>query len=170
MLDQFWWECENLPDFRHTPEVEKILRDDPVFEHKENPKPEEVEENKKWWEEFRNSPVVQFLVKAEEIADTLNEMELKANDAPYCREDSKLWKAIPHVTGFDGRPMPRKALRSSKEADDKFWDFFKQFLFGLWGFKQRPYPPGRPIDAAQSIGYNNLEERYYDCKLSALLV
>lgn len=142
--------------------MEKILKDDPVFEHKENPKPEEVEENKKWWEEFRNSPVVQFLVKAEEIADTLNEMELKANEAPFCREDSKLWKAVPHVTGFDGRPMPRKALRSSMEADEKFWDFFKQFLFGLWGFKQRPYPPGRPIDAAQAIGYKNLEERYYD--------
>lgn len=162
MLDQFWWECENLPDFRHTPEVEKIMKEDPVFEHKENPKPEEVEENKKWWEEFRSSPVIQFLARAEEIADTLNEMELKENENPYRREDRKLWKALPHVTGLDGRPMPRKAIKSKKQSDDKFWDFCRQFFFGLWGFRQRPYPPGRPIDVAQAIGYKKLEKRYYD--------
>lgn len=66
--------------------------------------------------------------------------------------------------GLDGRPMPRKSIKTKKESDDKFWDFAKQFFFGLWGFRQRPYPPGRPIDAAQAIGYKRLERRYYDCK------
>ncbi|KAF9596680.1 hypothetical protein IFM89_012879 [Coptis chinensis] len=162
MLEQFFWECENIPDYRHTPEVEKILNDDPVFEKKENPSEEEVEENAKWWEEFQKSPVVKFLKRAEQIADKVNEMELKENENPYRREDRKLWKALPHVPGLDGRPMPRKAIKTQKESDDKFWDFARQFFFGLWGFKQRPYPPGRPIDVAQAIGYKRLEKRYYD--------
>ncbi|KAL2901909.1 Protein TIC 56 chloroplastic [Bienertia sinuspersici] len=162
MLDQFWWECDNMPDYRHSPEVEQILKEDPFFEHKENPTQEEIEQNKKWWEEFRKSPVVQFLTRAEEIDDYINQMELKANEKPYRGEDEKLWKALPHVPGLDGRPMVRKAIKTDEESDDKFWDFTKQFFFGLWGFQQRPYPPGRPIDAAQAIGYKQLEKRYYD--------
>ncbi|XP_057524323.1 protein TIC 56, chloroplastic [Amaranthus tricolor] len=162
MMDQYWWECENLPDYRHAPEVDKILKEDPVFEHKENPKPEEIEENNKWWEEFRSSPVVQFLTRAEEIADNLNKAELQDNKEPYRNEDAKLWKALPHVTGLDGRPMPRKSIKTTEEAENRFWDFTKQFFFGLWGFRQRPYPPGRPIDFSQVIGYKRLEKRYYD--------
>lgn len=73
-------------------------------------------------------------------------------------------EALPHVIGLDGRPMPRKSIKTRKESDDKFWDFMKQFLFGLWGFRQRPYPAGKPIDIAQAIGYKKLERRYYDCK------
>lgn len=68
------------------------------------------------------------------------------------------------MVGLDGRPMPRKAIKTQRESDDKFWDFARQFFFGLWGFRQRPYPPGRPIDVAQAIGYKKLERRYYDCK------
>ncbi|GFP99258.1 protein tic 56 chloroplastic [Phtheirospermum japonicum] len=162
MLDQFYWECENLPDYRHAPEVERILQEDPVAEKKENPTREEIEENEKWWAEFRSSPVVQFLARAEEIADKLNEIELQKNSVPYRREDKKLWQAVPNVIGLDGRPMPRKAIKTKKESDDKFWDFARQFFFGLWGFRQRPYPPGRPIDVAQAIGYKKLEKRYYD--------
>ncbi|KAA8517731.1 hypothetical protein F0562_015210 [Nyssa sinensis] len=162
MLDQFFWECETLPDHRHTPEVERILNDDPVLEKKENPAPQEVEENEKWWAEFRSSPVIQFLTRAEEIADKINEMELRENSSPYRREDKKLWKALPNVIGLDGRPMPRKAIKTKEESDDKFWDFARQFFFGLWGFRQRPYPPGRPIDVSQAIGYKKLEKRYYD--------
>lgn len=75
-------------------------------------------------------------------------------------------KAVPNVIGLDGRPMPRKAIKTKKESDDKFWDFARQFFFGLWGFRQRPYPPGRPIDAAQAIGYKRLEKRYHDCKFA----
>ena len=73
-------------------------------------------------------------------------------------------KAVPNVLGLDGRPMPRKAIKTKRESDDKFWDFARQFFFGLWRFRQRPYPPGRPIDVAQAIGYKRLERRYYDCK------
>lgn len=162
MLEQFFWECENLPDYRNTPEVDKILNEDPIVEKKENPTPEEVRENEEFWARFKASPVVQFLARAEQIADKMNEMELKENDTPYRKEDKKLWQAVPHVPGLDGRPMPRKAIKSKKESDDKFWDFAKQFFFGLWGFRQRPYPPGRPIDVAQAIGYKRLEWRYHD--------
>lgn len=164
MLEQFYWECENLPDYRHTPEVEKILNEDPVFEKKENPTEEEIRENEEFWKEFRANPVVQFLAQAELIADKVNELELKENEKPYRKEDRELWQSVPHVIGLDGRPMPRKAIKTRKESDDKFWDFAKQFFFGLWGFRQRPYPPGRPIDVAQAIGYKRLEKRYYDCK------
>ncbi|KAK9168050.1 hypothetical protein Syun_000190 [Stephania yunnanensis] len=162
MLDQFFWECENLPDYRHTPEVEKILKEDPVFEERADATEEEIRENAEWWEEFRKSPVVKFLRRAELIADKINEMELKENEFPYRKEDRELWKALPHVPGLDGRPMPRKSIKTQKESDDKFWDFARQFFFGLWGFRQRPYPPGRPIDVAQAIGYKRLEKRYYD--------
>ncbi|XP_016504827.1 protein TIC 56, chloroplastic [Nicotiana tabacum] len=162
MLDQFYWECETRPDLRHAPKVEKILNEDPIFEKKENPTQEEIEENDKWWAEFKESPVVQFLAQAEEIADKLNELELKENSAPFRSEDKKLWQAVPNVIGLDGRPMPRKAIKTKKESNDKFWDFARQFFFGLWGFRQRPYPPGKPIDAAQAIGYKKLEKRYYD--------
>ena len=167
MVDQFFWECEARPDFRHSPQIDKILNEDPIFEEKENPTAEEIEENKKFWEDFRQSPVVQFLKRAEEIADSVNEMELQENENPYRKEDRDLWKKLPHVPGLDGRPMPRKAIKTKKEASDKFWDFARQFFFGLWGFRQRPYPPGRPIDVAQAIGYKRLERRYYDCEFLA---
>ncbi|XP_047982187.1 protein TIC 56, chloroplastic [Salvia hispanica] len=162
MLEQFYWECENLPDYRHRPEVEKILQEDPIIEKKENPTQEEIEENERWWAEFKSSPVVQFLTRAEEIADKINELELQENSVPYKKEDKKYWQAVPNVIGLDGRPMPRKAIKTRQESDDKFWDFARQFFFGLWGFRQRPYPPGRPIDVAQAIGYKALERRYYD--------
>lgn len=164
MLEQYFWECENAPDYRHAPEVDKILRDDPIFEKKENPTEEELRENERFWKEFRESPVVQFLARAEQIAEKINEMELKENDRPYRDEDKKLWQAVPNIIGPDGRPMPRKAIKTREESDDKFWDFARQFFFGLWGFRQRPYPPGRPIDVAQAVGYKKLEKRYYDCK------
>lgn len=106
--------------------------------------------------------------RAEEISDQINEQELRENRDPYRREDRDYWRAIPNVTGLDGRPMPRKAIKTRKESDDKFWDFMRQFQFGLWGFRQRPYPPGRPIDVAQAIGYKRLEKRYYDCKFVVL--
>lgn len=100
MLDQFYWECENLPDYRHTPEVERIMQEDPVVEKKENPTQEEIEENEKWWAEFRSSPVVQFLAHAEEIADKLNEIELQENSVPYKREDKKLWQVWLSLLNF----------------------------------------------------------------------
>ncbi|KAG4393261.1 hypothetical protein GLYMA_03G050400v4 [Glycine max] len=169
---QVLWECENLPDHRHTPEVDKILadndaafggnNDDSVFVLREDATEEEVRENAELVERLRSSPVVQFMARAEEILDKMNEMELKENERPYHKEDWEVWKNVPNVIGLDGRPMPRKAQKTREEADDKFWDFARQFFFGLWNFRQRPYPPGKPIDAAQSIGYKNLDRRYYD--------
>ncbi|KAL8257843.1 hypothetical protein R6Q59_029884 [Mikania micrantha] len=61
MLEQFYWESENRPAYRHTPKVERILNEDPIFEKKENPTQEEIEENERWLKEFRESPVVNFL-------------------------------------------------------------------------------------------------------------
>lgn len=150
--------------------MDRILTEDPFFEDKPNATPEEIEENKKWWDEFNSSPVVKFLRRAEEIADKINEMELKENERPYRKEDWKLWKKLPHVPGLDGRPMPRKAIKTKRESDDKFWDWARQFYFGLWGFRQRPYPPERPIDVAQAIGYERLEKRYYDCEFARITI
>ncbi|XP_050212538.1 protein TIC 56, chloroplastic [Mercurialis annua] len=161
-LDQFFYEHENLPDYRHAPEVEKILTDHPYLEKKENPTEEEKLENEKIWEELTTNPVVKFLARCEEIDDKINELELKENQLPYRWEDRKVWEKVPNVIGLDGRPMPRKAIKTKEESDDKFWDFARQFYFGLWGFRQRPYPSSRPIDVAQAIGYKRLEKRYYD--------
>ncbi|KAM1597877.1 hypothetical protein EV2_033913 [Malus domestica] len=99
------------PDYSHAPEVAKILNEDPIFE-KENSTEEEVRENEGFWKEFRESPVVKFLAQAEKIADMVNELELKENDRPYRDEDKKLWQAVPRVIGPDGRPMPRKAIKT----------------------------------------------------------
>ena len=118
--------------------------------------PEEEEENKKWWEEFRKSPVVEFLRKAEEVADKVNELEIEKNKLPYRDEDRDLWEKVPHVPGPDERSMPRRAIKTKREASIKFWDWARQFFLGIWGFRQRPYPPGRPIDIAQAIGYKRL--------------
>ncbi|CAA2972761.1 TIC 56, chloroplastic [Olea europaea subsp. europaea] len=163
MLDQFYWKCEYLPNYRHTSEVKRILNEDPAIQKKENSTQEQIEENEKWWADLRASPVAQFLSQAEEIPDKLNELERKKNSTPYRREDKKLWQALPNVIGLDGKPMPRESIKSKGESDDKFWDFARRFFFGLWGFQQWPYPPGRPIDVAQAIGYKKLEKQYYDC-------
>lgn len=94
---QVLWECENLPDHRHTPEVDKILadndaafggnNDDSVFVLREDATEEEVRENAELVERLRSSPVVQFMARAEEILDKMNEMELKENERPYHKED-----------------------------------------------------------------------------------
>lgn len=94
MLDQFYCECETRPDFRHSPEVERIMNEDPFIEKKENPTKEEIEENEKWFAEFRENPVFQFLLQAEEIADKINELELQENSTPYRKEDKKLWQVF----------------------------------------------------------------------------
>ncbi|TQD94293.1 hypothetical protein C1H46_020107 [Malus baccata] len=75
---------------------------------------EEVRENERFWKEFRESPVVKFLAQAEKIAGMVNELELKENDRPYRDEDKKLWQAVPRVIGPDGRPMPRKAIKTGR--------------------------------------------------------
>lgn len=120
-----------------------------------------MNENEEFINEMYNNPVIHMLMRAEYIADKVNEWELKKNEKPRKPEDRELWKKVPNIIGLDGRPMPRKA-QSRYAAQDKFWDFARQFYLGIWGFWQRPYPPGKPIDVAQAIGYNTLENRYYD--------
>ncbi|XP_058729042.1 protein TIC 56, chloroplastic-like [Vicia villosa] len=161
MVQQFFWECENLPDYRHTPQVEKILNDNHAFEPNPNATEQEMNENEEFMEAMRNNPVMKFLRRAEFVADEMHEIEMKKNAEPYKKEDRDVWKKVPNVIGLDGRPMPRKS-QTSLDAKEKFWDFARQFYLGIWGFWQRPYPSGRPIDAAQAIGYKTLERRYYD--------
>lgn len=122
-----------------------------------------MNENEEFMETMRNNPVIEFLMRAEFVADKMHEIELKKNEKPFKREDRDVWKKVPNVIGLDGRPMPRKS-QTRFTAKAKFWDFARQFYLGIWGFWQRPYPSGKPIDAAQAIGYKKLERRYYDCK------
>lgn len=164
------YELENklLPDYRYSKKVEEDLQEHPLFDNKDNPTPDEVEENRKLWEKIEKSEFMQFLAKSEEVAEEDLQREFKRNKYPYRREDDKLWQSLPYVPGpNNGRPIPRKAISGHYDADDKFWDFFKQYHFGLWGYQQRPYPPGRPIDVAQSIGYSNLDMRYYDFSMKS---
>ncbi|KAK2432632.1 protein TIC 56, chloroplastic [Trifolium repens] len=153
LVKQFFYECQKIPNHRHTPQVEKILNP--------NPTEQEINQNVEFMDKLFENPVIQFLMRAEYIADKMNEIEVKKNDKPFRKEDRDIWKKVPNVIGLDGRPMPRKALRRNS-ARDTFWDFARQFYFGLWGFWQRHYPPGKPNDAAQAIGYKRLEKRYYD--------
>lgn len=164
------YELENklLPDYRYSKKVEKDLQEHPFFDNKDNPTPDELEENRKLWEKIEKSEFMKFLAKSDEVAEEDLQREFKMNKYPYRREDDKLWQSLPHVPGpNNGRPIPRKAISDYHEADDKFWDFFKQYHFGLWGYQQRPYPAGRPIDVAQSIGYSNLDTRYYDFSMKS---
>ncbi|KAK6125990.1 hypothetical protein DH2020_040298 [Rehmannia glutinosa] len=153
MLDQFYWECENLPDYRHAPEVERILQEDPVVEKKENPTQEEIEENEKWWAEFRGSPVVQFLAQAEEIADKLNEIELQENSAPFRREDKKLWQAVlfglwgSAETIPTGRPIDVAQAIGYKKLEKRYYDFIMKT--GGWFYKDRLGRTRGPMELIQ---------------------
>lgn len=107
--------------------------------------------------------MVKFLVDCEKWADRELKQELKENEVPYWPEDDSLWAALPNVPQpYSGRPMPKHAFKSDREAKDAFWDFMKQYLFGLWVYRQRPYPPGKPINVTQAIGTEYLNARYYD--------
>nr|QKY65051.1 chloroplast protein import component Tic56 [Passiflora pittieri] len=150
LVQKYFWECENIPDYRHTPEVEKILDE------------ESAKEKESLFDEFQDSPVIKFMRQVEVINDKMNERELLKNSLPFRWGDRKQWQGVPHVPGSDGRPLPRKAIMTRKDSDNKFWDFARQFFLGIWGFRQRPYPSSRPIDVAQAIGYKRLERRYYD--------
>lgn len=134
-----------------------------LFDQKASPVPEELEENKKLWEKIGGSKLVKFLAESEEQGDLELKKELKENELPYWPEDHSLWKALPKVPQpFSGRPMPKYAYHTKKEAKNAFWDFMKQYLFGLWVYRQRPYPPGKPINVTQALGTTHLDARYLD--------
>lgn len=103
-----------------------------------------------------------FLLKSQERTRRENEEELRRNAKPFRREDWALWKKLPFVPGLNGLPLPRKAVASENEASNKFFAFMKQFHFGLWGYRQHPYPPEKPWDVQQALGTKFLNRRYYD--------
>ncbi|XP_057862894.1 protein TIC 56, chloroplastic isoform X2 [Cryptomeria japonica] len=139
-----------------------------LFDHKASPAQEELEENKKLWEKIGGSKLVEFLAESEEQGDRELKKVLKENELPYWPEDYSLWKALPKVPQpFSGRPLPKNAYQDDSEAKNVFWDFMKQYLFGLWVYRQRPYPAGKPMNVAQAIGSTYLDARYLDFKLAA---
>ncbi|GLJ37513.1 hypothetical protein SUGI_0762290 [Cryptomeria japonica] len=134
-----------------------------LFDHKASPAQEELEENKKLWEKIGGSKLVEFLAESEEQGDRELKKVLKENELPYWPEDYSLWKALPKVPQpFSGRPLPKNAYQDDSEAKNVFWDFMKQYLFGLWVYRQRPYPAGKPMNVAQAIGSTYLDARYLD--------
>lgn len=161
---QFKAEQENeVEDPRYTDEVEKDLQEDEYFTLATTE--EEIRENAELLNSFKNSSMAKFLVRSEELAAEERAKEKLANALPTRPEDAKLWKELPLVPGpYGGQPLLRKSLRTDEEVQGRFWDFFKQFEFGLWGYRQRPYPELRPIDVQQVLGYKWLDKRYADCE------
>ncbi|KAG6556945.1 hypothetical protein Mapa_001360 [Marchantia paleacea] len=162
-LEQYNYEEEFRPDPRYDSDVEEDLTSTGFFRKKEATTPEEIAENARQIEEFKNSPMVKFLLRVEDQKEEELATERLRNNLPPRKEDVKLWQSLPFVPGPDGGPgMPRLALKSEEEVQARFWDFFKQFGFGLWGYKQRPYPIHKPCDVQQALGYNWLDKRYAD--------
>ena len=150
-------------------EVERDLREDAFFKPVETATKEEIRENDELRASFEKSQMARFLLRSEELQAEEMARERLANAAPTRPEDAKLWKQLPLVPGpYGGPPIPRKALNTDEEVQGRFWDFFKQFQFGLWGYRQRPYPPERPIDVQQVLGYKWLDKRYADCECPIL--
>lgn len=128
----------------------------------------ELEENKKLREFVENSNLVKFLLKSEEIRRREIEEERKENANPLRKEDRKLWKKLPPVPDpLGGPPLVRKAIKTKGDGRDKFLEFFQQFQLGLWGYRQRPYPPEKPFDPQQALGYKWLDKRYFDFNMKA---
>lgn len=159
-------EHNEVEDPRYTDEVERDLQEDEYFTIATTE--EEIRENAELLESFKNSSMAKFLVRSEELAAEERARERLANAVPTRPEDAKLWKELPLVPGpYGGPPIPRKSLRTDEEVQGRFWDFFKQFEFGLWGYRQRPYPELRPIDVQQVLGYKWLDKRYADFTMRA---
>jgi hypothetical protein len=169
-FEQFKREQEgDVEDPRYSEEVEQDLREDPYFEPPGVATDEEIRENAELLEKFKDSEMARFLLRSEELRARELAREIRANATPTRPEDAELWKKLPLVPGpYGGPPIPRKALTTDEEVQGRFWDFFKQFQFGLWGYRQRPYPPERPIDVQQVLGYKWLDKRYADCKSTIL--
>ncbi|KAG0569244.1 hypothetical protein M758_6G072200 [Ceratodon purpureus] len=169
-LEQFEREQEGpVEDPRYTEEVERDLREDELFEPPgAEVSEEEIRESEELRESFQNSEMARFLLRCEELQAEELAREKLANAAPTRAEDAELWKKLPLVPGpYGSAPIPRKALTTDEEVQGRFWDFFKQFQFGLWGYRQRPYPPERPIDVQQVLGYKWLDKRYADFTMRA---
>ena len=166
-LQRFQLELRLRPDYTKFPGVEEEMKHPGYWARKRAPPPtpKQLERFRKFKEGIaKPDSFFQFLVRCRELRRKENEEVIAENSRPYRKEDEKLWQSLPHVPGPNGMPMPRKAITSQAEASDTFWDFFKQFHFGLWGYRQRPYPPEKPNDIQQMLGYKWLDKRYADCK------
>lgn len=165
-LEQFQREEEGgFPDPRYSSEVEEDLKADRYFEKEGSASEEEIRESNELREQLNNSDMGRFLLRSAELQAVELAREKLQNSSPTRAEDAKLWSQLPLVPGpYGGPPIPRKALKTDEEVQGRFWDFFKQFQFGLWGYRQRPYPPERPIDVQQVLGYKWLDKRYSDCE------
>eukprot|EP00252_Welwitschia_mirabilis_P014959 TRINITY_DN33049_c0_g1_i1.p1 TRINITY_DN33049_c0_g1~~TRINITY_DN33049_c0_g1_i1.p1 ORF type:complete len:562 (-),score=91.83 TRINITY_DN33049_c0_g1_i1:221-1906(-) len=156
-------ENRNLIDYRYDQAVEEELKENPFVDIKLDATSEEIEENRNLWESICNNKFLKFLAKSEEVSDEFIEKELEKNSRPFRQDDYDLWRSLPPVPGpFNGRPIPRKSNYRYAQGLDKFSDFFKERTFGLWNLHQRTYPPEKPLDVAQILGYNFLDKRYYD--------
>lgn len=169
-LEQFQLEQESeMEDPRYSEEVERDLRESEFFEAPGVGTEEEFRKNAEFLESFKNSEMAKFLLRSQELQAEELAREKLANAAPTRPEDAELWKKLPLVPGpYGGPPIPRKALTTDEEVQGRFWDFFKEFQFGLWGYRQRPYPPERPVDVQQVLGYKWLDKRYADCECTIL--
>jgi hypothetical protein len=168
-LEQFQREEEGgFPDPRYSTEVEEDLKADRYFEKEGSASEEEIRESNELREQLNNSDMGRFLLRSAELQAAELAREKLQNSSPTRAEDAKLWRQLPLVPGpYGGPPIPRKALKTDEEVQGRFWDFFKQFQFGLWGYRQRPYPPERPIDVQQVLGYKWLDKRYSDFTMRA---
>ncbi|KAL3682005.1 hypothetical protein R1sor_000027 [Riccia sorocarpa] len=162
-LERYKYEEKYRPEYRYDSDVEEEMFSTGMFKKKELTDPAEIAENERKIEEVKNSPMVKFLLRVEELKEQELAAERLRNNTPPRKDDTKLWRSLPFVPGPDGGPgMPRLALKTEEEVQKRFWDFFKEFGFGLWGYKQRPYPNTRPCDVQQALGYNWLDKRYSD--------
>ncbi|MCO5609043.1 hypothetical protein L7F22_063264 [Adiantum nelumboides] len=163
--EQYKLEDELRPDYTKLPGVEKEVKRSPYFTDKPPSSPEAIDREKRIREELPKSEIFQLLLRAQRKQKKKNEEAIARNSRPYRPEDTKLWQSLPHVPHpASGLPMPRMAIKTFEQGQATFWDFFKQFHFGLWGYRQRPYPIEKPNDIQQMLGYKWLDKRYADCK------
>lgn len=161
-FEQYQLEELYRPDYTKFPEVEEEAKKTGYYSDKPLT-PAEVAKHDEIMEKLPKSEVYQFLLKCENMRLKQNADAIAENSHPYRPEDKQLWQALPHVPApYSGRPMPRMAIKSRAQAQATFWDFFKEFQFGLWGYRQRPYPPEKPNDIQQMLGYKWLDKRYAD--------
>lgn len=161
-FEQYQREIVERPDYGRCPEVDAEMNKKPFVVRRVGTR-EELEADRKLAKSVLESSTFHFLRRCQERRRRINAEEVLRNNRPYRPEDTKLWRALPPVPNpNNGAPMPRMTIKSKARAQATFWDFFKHFQFGLWGYKQRPYPPEKPMDIQQVLGFKWLDKRYAD--------
>eukprot|EP00245_Coleochaete_scutata_P001264 TRINITY_DN11537_c0_g1_i1.p1 TRINITY_DN11537_c0_g1~~TRINITY_DN11537_c0_g1_i1.p1 ORF type:complete len:448 (+),score=128.63 TRINITY_DN11537_c0_g1_i1:115-1458(+) len=151
-------------DAMMAPVPEELMKPLPKSFYKEAETKEEKERSNRLREKLKKgNPFINFLLKAEEKIEEERQDYINKHRIPTRKEDAALWKKIPNVPGlYGGPPIPRKTMNNKEEVQEKFFDFFRQFQFGLWGYRQKPYPAVKPFDIQQVLGHKWLDWRYYD--------